>query len=230
MFVHVNGTDLLVERTGEGRPLVMVHGNGEDHTIFDEAVAVLKEEFDCVCPDSRGHGGSSPVTEFHYEDMAEDMIRLMEGLDLRDAVFYGFSDGGIVGLLAASRCNRISTLIVSGANVTPRGVSAWLRFVFRVTYLVKKDPLVRLMLKEPHISDETLGKITARTLVLAGSRDMIRERETRHIAETIPGAKLRILDGEDHGSYIVHSGKIAEIIRAFVREEERTGRQDGDRL
>ena len=123
MTVHVNGTDLMVERTGAGRTLVMVHGNGEDHTIFDEAVGVLKEDFDCVCPDSRGHGGSAPVSEFHYEDMAEDVIALMEALDLRDAVFYGFSDGGIVGLLAAARCSRISTLIVSGANVTPRGVS-----------------------------------------------------------------------------------------------------------
>lgn len=224
MTVHVNGTDLMVERTGAGRPLVMVHGNGEDHTIFDEAVGVLKEDFDCVCPDSRGHGGSAPVSEFHYEDMAEDVIALMEALDLRDAVFYGFSDGGIVGLLAAARCSRISTLIVSGANVTPRGVSRRIRLLFRLTYLVRKDPLIRLMIREPHISDGMLRRITARTLVLAGSRDMIREKETRHIAETIPGAELRILDGEDHGSYIVHSEKIAEIIRAFVREEEETER------
>ena len=33
MTVHVNGTDLMVERAGAGRPIVMVHGNGDDHTI-----------------------------------------------------------------------------------------------------------------------------------------------------------------------------------------------------
>ena len=224
MTVNVNGIDLYLEMKGKGRPLVMVHGNGEDHTIFDEAVDILEADFLCVCPDSRGHGQSERVREFHYGDMAEDMVCLLEELDLRDVVFYGFSDGGIVGLLAASRCPRITTLIVSGANVTPKGVRTRVRTMFRLSYLMKKDPLVRLMLEEPWITDEVLAEIRARTLVLAGSRDMIRETETRHIAETIPGAELRILDGEDHGSYIVHSGKIAGIIRDYVLDEEETER------
>ena len=45
MIAHVNGIDLYYERTGAGRPVVLVHGNGEDHTIFDEAVEVLRERF-----------------------------------------------------------------------------------------------------------------------------------------------------------------------------------------
>ena len=36
----------------------------------------------------------------------------------------------------------------------------------------------------------------------------------------IPGAKLRILEGEDHGSYIVHKRRIGELIRAFVRQQD----------
>ena len=47
--------------------------------------------------------------------------------------------------------------------------------------------------------------------------DLIPEKETRHIADTIPGAELQILKGEDHGSYIVHSTKIAGLIRDFAR-------------
>ncbi len=39
-------------------------------------------------------------------------------LDLQDVVFYGFSDDGIVGLLSAVRCPRITTLVISGANLT----------------------------------------------------------------------------------------------------------------
>lgn len=222
MIACVNGIHLNYECTGTGRPLLLVHGNGEDHMIFDEAVEMLKADFTCICPDSRGHGRSTPVTELHYGDMAEDMIQLMEKLDLRGVTFYGFSDGGIVGLLAASRCDRITNLIVSGANLTPRGVRAGMRLRFHAEYLFGRDPLIRLMLKEPHITDETLKKITARTLVLAGSRDLIRESETRHIAEKIEGAELRILKDEDHGSYVVHREKIGEIIRTFVREKQRT--------
>ena len=69
-----------------------------------------------------------------------------------------------------------------------------------------------LMAREPHISDNTLRKIQARTLVLAGENDMITEKETRHIAETIPGAEMKILPGETHGSYIIHSEKLGEMI------------------
>ena len=216
MTAHVNGVDLFYEKTGEGRPLVMVHGNGEDHTIFDEAVEILKGRFTCYCVDSRGHGQSSPAGELHYADMADDAVALMEALDLSDAVFYGFSDGGIVGLLAAAKCGRISTLIVSGANLNPRGVKLKLRLLFRVLYLLKRDPKIRLMMDEPDIRDEELRLIRAKTLVLAGSRDLVVEKQTRHIAAAIPGAELRILDGEDHGSYIVHNPKIGEIILDFA--------------
>ena len=216
MTAFVNGIDVFYTKTGEGRPLVMVHGNGEDHTIFDEAVEVLKDRFTCYCPDTRGHGQSTPVGELHYADMADDVIGLMEALDLRDVVFYGFSDGGIVGLLAAAKCSRISTLIVSGANLNPRGVKMPLRLEFRIMYLFRKDPKLRLMILEPDIRDEELAKIRAKTLVLAGSKDLVAEKQTRHIAEAVPGAELRILEGEDHGSYIVHNRRIGEIIRDFA--------------
>ena len=218
MIAKVNGIELWYRKTGSGRPLVMVHGNGEDHTIFEEAAGVLDGQFACYLPDSRGHGKSTQAEELHYADMAEDIVCLLETLDLRDAVFYGYSDGGIVGLLAAARTTRITTLIVSGANLTPRGLKAGLRLRMQLENLVKRDPKITLMLREPQIGAEDLKKIAARTLVLAGSRDLIPERETRRIAAGIPGAELMILMGEDHGSYIVHQKKIGRIIRRFCRD------------
>ena len=218
VFAEVNGIRLFYETVGEGRPLVMLHGNGEDHTIFAEAAELLGERFACYLLDSRGHGQSTPVSELHYADMAEDLVAFLDELDLRDVTVYGFSDSGIVALLAAARCRRIATLIVSGANLTPQGVKAGLRLRFRIAYLFKKDPKIALMLQEPHISDETLRAIRARTLVLAGSRDIITPRQTRRLAATIPGAELQILEGEDHGSYIVHRKRIGELIRAFASE------------
>ena len=131
--------------------------------------------------------------------MATDVIAFLKALDLRDVIFYGFSDGGIIGLMAAARCERITTLIVSGANTSPKAVKWWLRLLIAAG------------------ADEELKSIRAATLVLAGSGDLIPEKETRHIADTIPGAELQILKGEDHGSYIVHSTKIAGLIREFAR-------------
>ena len=220
MIAKVNGVELYYEKTGQGRPLLLVHGNSEDHSIFNEAAAVLKKDFCCYAVDSRGHGRSSRVRTLHYEDVAADMTALIEALDLRDVIFYGFSDGGIVGLLAASRCDRITTLIVSGANLNPKGVKRWLRTAIWGMNILRPDDRLALMLREPSISDDRLRAIRARTLVLAGSGDLILPQETRHIASAVPGARLRILQGEDHGSYIVHSTKIAGLIRDFTLTEK----------
>ena len=217
MIAEVNGIRLFYEKSGQGRPLVMVHGNGEDHTIFDEAVRELKGKYACYCLDSRCHGASSDTAELHYRDMATDVILFIKALGLKDVIFYGFSDGGIVGLMAAAQCPAITTLIVSGANTGPKAVKLRLRLLIGAAYLRKKDKMLALMLREPDITDEELKSIRASTLVLAGSRDLIPEKETRHIAALIPGAELQILKGEDHGSYIVHSTKIAGLIRDFAR-------------
>ena len=195
MIIGVNGIQLYYTKTGQGRPLIMVHGNGEDHTIFDEAV-----------------GQSSPCRELHYKDMAEDMIAFMTELDLSDAAFYGFSDGGIVALLAAMECSRITNLVVSGANISTKGTTLPFRLFLKVSSFGKYDPLIELMKNEPDIAPEELSRIRVKTLVTAGSRDLIRESETRLIAESIPNARLMILKGEKHGSYIVHSTKIADIL------------------
>ena len=215
MDAFVNGIRLFYEQTGEGRPLVFLHGNGEDHTIFEEAVEALFPQFACYCLDSRGHGWSDEVEELHYRDMADDLLAFLEELDLRDAVLCGFSDGGIVSLLAAMETDRISDLIVCGANTRPRALKrkAYLDILFDH----RRNPNIynALLLREPHIPAEDLQRIRARTLVVAGSRDIIRENNTRLIAGSIPGAELLILPGEDHGSYISHSDRIAHIIMAF---------------
>ena len=98
----------------------LLHGNGEDHTIFDEAVEVLSNRFTCYAIDSRGHGQSDLVDELHYADMASDLLAFLEELDLRDVVLCGYSDGGIVALLAAGQTERIGDLIVCGANTHPK--------------------------------------------------------------------------------------------------------------
>lgn len=215
MFIELNGVRLFYEKRGEGRPLVLVHGNGEDHNIFDQALLLLEKRFCCYAVDSRCHGQSS-AGPLHYDNMAADMLGLLEALDLRDVIFYGFSDGGIIGLLAAAQTERITTLIVSGANLSPKGVARKIRLSIWAWNLLKPDDKLALMLREPQISEDTLRAIRAETLVLAGSGDLILPEETRRIAAGIPGAKLQIVQGEDHGSYIVHSTRIAAIIREFV--------------
>lgn len=213
MNITVNNVNLYYEVAGSGAPLVMVHGNGESHRIFDKAVPLLAEHFTCYLLDSRGHGQSQPVTEYHYEDMAEDVFQFIQALHLENVTYYGFSDGGIIGLLLASKYPKLlDRMIISGANTRPDAVSKRVVRLFKVINFLHKKPLFELMLTEPHITKEQLQAIETPTLVLAGSKDLVLEEDTRFIADSIPKATLQILPGESHTSYIVHKEKIAQLI------------------
>ena len=213
MNITVNNVNLYYEVAGSGAPLVMVHGNGESHAIFDKAVPLLAEHFTCYLLDSRGHGQSQPVTEYHYADMAEDVFQFIQALHLEHVTYYGFSDGGIIGLLLAGKHPKLlEKMIISGANTRPDAVVKRIVRLFKVINFLHKNPLFELMLTEPHITKEQLQAIETPTLVLAGSKDLVLEEDTRFIAESIPHATLRILPGESHTSYIVHKEKIAELI------------------
>ena len=176
---------------------------------------MLSNRFTCYAIDSRGHGQSDLVDELHYADMASDLLAFLEELDLRDVVLCGYSDGGIVALLAAGQTERIGDMIVCGANTHPKGLKRAAYLDIQREHRQTPSIYTAVMLREPHITAEDLGAVRARTLVVAGSRDIIRERNTRFIAETIPNAELLILPGEDHGSYINHSDRIAYIILDF---------------
>ncbi|MEG0751942.1 MAG: alpha/beta hydrolase [Oscillospiraceae bacterium] len=218
MTISVNGVTLYYERNGSGDPLIMMHGNGETHDIFDNAVSLLSENFTVYTVDTRGHGHSSAVAQYHYADMAKDMHCFIEALGLITPVFYGFSDGGIVGLLLASQYPKLlSQLIVSGANLRPNGVRAGILRKTRANYRETADPKLKVMLEEPVITADMLRNISVPTTVLAGGFDVIKLRHTREIASEIEHSTLRILPLHGHGSYIVHSKKIAKLILQSVK-------------
>lgn len=219
MNINVNNIDLYYEVIGSGDPLIMIHGNSENHEIFDKAAELLSQHFTCYLIDSRGHGKSQKVTEFHYEEMAEDVYQFIQALSLKNVTYYGFSDGGIIGILLASKYpDLFKKMIISGANTRPDAIKKRLCVIFKIIYWFNKSPLFKLMLTEPHITKEQLQSIQVPTLVLAGSKDLVLEEDTRYIAEMIPDSTLKIIEGEDHGSYIVHKTKVAELILEYVAE------------
>lgn len=213
MIANVNNIKLNFERSGKGQAIILLHGNGEDHKIFDKAIPILEKHFTVYAIDSRGHGSSEEVKEFHYFDMVEDIKEFIINENIDNPIVYGFSDGGIIALLLASMYPKLlSKIIISGANINPKGLKTIWIILFKVMYLIKKDSKVKMMLEEPNISIEMLNKIEIPTVVLAGSRDVIKEKHTKLIVDNIKNSQLQILAGEDHGSYIIHNKKIANII------------------
>ena len=65
--------------------------------------------------------------------MAEDVVEFTKELHLENCSYYGFSDGGIIGLIVASKYpDLFKNLIVSGANTNPRGIRRWIYYIFKI--------------------------------------------------------------------------------------------------
>ena len=213
MNIEVNDIDIYYEVYGEGKPIILLHGNSETHEIFDRLIERLKNNYKVYAIDSRCHGKSEKTEEISYDLMAVDMIEFIKKLKIDKPIVYGFSDGGIIGLLVAIKQPKLlSKLIISGANLNPNGMSRSMLIISKIGYFITRNKLFKMMIKEPNISRKDLEKIEIPTYVLAGEKDVIMEEHTRLIAENIKNSKLEIIPKENHYSYVVHSEKIYDIV------------------
>lgn len=221
-YVDVNGVRLHYAEAGQGRPVVLLHGNGEDHNLFEVEIGQLVEAgYHVYAPDSRGHGANEPLTEYHYADMAEDVFHFIKELGLEKPALYGHSDGGIIALLLEiSHPGTLGVMAVSGTNLSPEGLIP--SFIEEFTALGEKkpDPLITLMLTEPHIDPAALNKITIPVLVTVGDDDLILPEETEKLSENLPNSVTVVVEGADHGSYIVGSEVMGEMLLYFLKENK----------
>lgn len=194
---------------GAGEPLILLHGNGEDGSYFARQIERFSRDFRVFAVDTRGHGrsprGSAPFT---IRQFAEDLRGFMDEKAIGRADLLGFSDGGNIALVFALRYpERVNRLVLSGANLDARGVKARYQIPIELGYRAarlfagrsekarRNAEMLGLMVNDPAIDPEALCAVRSKTLVVAGTRDMIRERHTRLIAEKIPGAQLALLPG-----------------------------------
>ena len=222
--------ELFYTKTGSGPPLLLLHGNGEDGTYFVHQVEEFSRDFTVYAIDTRGHGqsprGGAPFT---ISQCADDLLAFMDRQGLPRADILGFSDGGNIALIFALRHpDRVRRLILNGANLDPKGVKPLVQLPIVLGYhfaSLSKSPkakaraeLLGLMVNEPHIDPAELGKLSMPVLVIAGTRDMIRENHTRLIANRIPNARLVLIPG-DH--FIANKAPAAfdRAVRQFLEEE-----------
>jgi len=217
MFVKVNEINIHYETFGEGKPIILLHGNGECYKIFDILIEKLKSSYKVYAIDSRCHGESDNPKEITYDLMCDDIIKLIKELNIEKPIFYGFSDGGIIGLLIALKePDLLSNLIISGAQLNPNACKIMDLIITKAMYYLTRKKLFRLMVKEPNIKPEELSKITIPVHVIAGEKDVIKKEHTELISKSIPNSTLEIIPGENHGSYIIHSEKLYGILKKYL--------------
>lgn len=197
---------------GTGTPLILLHGNGGSYEYFNNQIDYFAKWYRVIALDTRGHG-ASPRGEkpFRIRQFAEDLKDFMNEKGIGRAHILGFSDGGNIALVfALSYPQMVDRLILNAANLHPRGVKARIMIPIRLSYRsalmaaqVNKEAkpmaeMLGLLVRDPKVKKERLSELKMRTLVIAGTKDLIREKHTRLIAGCIPDSKLVFVEG-GHG-------------------------------
>ena len=94
--IHLPDVDLCVFEWGEpdGQPVLLVHATGFHARCWDQVVARLPQDWHIFAVDMRGHGRSSNSEPFTWKQFGDDLLRVCEHLQLRNAIGVGHSMGG----------------------------------------------------------------------------------------------------------------------------------------
>lgn len=225
---------LSYQEQGKGEPIFLLHGNGEDGTYFVNQLSFFSDKYRVIAVDTRGHGKSPRGTApFTMEQFAMDLKDLMDRLQIQKAVILGFSDGANIAMKFALKYpEKVKALILNGGNLNTKGVKRRIQIPIEIGYRFAKlfagkseeakahMEILGLMVHEPNIEPAALHTLQMPTLVIAGTRDMIKENHTKLIAGSIPNAKLSIIEG-DHFIAQKRPQEFNREVEAFLR----TGRE-----
>lgn len=231
-------------------PVLMLHGNGEEHGIFGPVIdAVCASGRAVVALDSRAQGQSTRGTaSLSYELMAADAIEACARLGVPEVHVLGFSDGGILGLLLARDWGaHVLSVTALGANLTPAGLpkedTDWMAYaaaenrrwaaegeegatledgtpVPSPAEAARIAELLQLMVEQPQIDAASLASISCPVTVMVGEFDEILPEETDRIVAAIAGARKVVEPGIDHNLPKMAPAAVARELLATVQKND----------
>jgi pimeloyl-ACP methyl ester carboxylesterase len=152
-FIHINGNELLLRRTGAGEPMLFLHGAGGMPAwlpFFDR----LAERFDLLVPDHPSYG-RSPTPDWLDDvgDLGYFYLDFLEALDLANVHVIGHSLGGWIGLEMAVRATqRIKSLsLIATAGIRIKGLPA------ANVLIMDRAQLIGALYADPDLAEQMLA-------------------------------------------------------------------------
>ncbi|WP_378742018.1 alpha/beta fold hydrolase [Nocardia brasiliensis] len=226
------------DETGDGDPVLLLHGGFVDSRSFEPAVAGLAENFRVYRMDRRGHGRTPDVEgPISYDLMAQDTIAFLDKVVGGSAHLVGYSDGAIVALLVAiRRPDLVRKLVSISGNFHHDGLLPGVldgftheepmrRLAARYGEVspdgaehfgVVADKLIRMARAEPTLTVEELGGITSRTLVIAADDDAMSLEHTIALYRAIPNSELAIVPGTSHLLVVEKPAEVYRLVGIFL--------------
>ena len=237
-----DGTALVFHETGEGRPVILLHGLFSDAQMnwikFGHAERIAAEGFRVIMPDLRGHGESAkPHDPGSYPKgiLGRDVAELVVHLALESFDLGGFSLGarttveavanglrprramlagmGLQGLKGWERRKHFFLTAIEQFDTAPRGNPHWLAIQFMKT--MKVDVAAAALLLESFVDaeDEWLESFAMPTLVVCGTEDQD-NGSAPDLAAALPDGRFVAVPGT-HMSSVTQS-ELGQAIADFV--------------
>lgn len=239
-YATVSGLRMYYEIEGTGRPLVLLHGGlCTIESCLGKIRPALARSFQTLAIEQQAHGRTHDLNRpLTFEQMAEDSAVLLRQLEIRNADFLGYSDGGNVALRIAMRHpDLVRKVVVIGTNYSNDGLIPGLLEAFKIMRAedvskelqeaysqVAPDPkqwptlvskVMRQSLEFKGWRPEEMRSIKAPSLVMIGDADIIRPEHAIEMARLLPRAQLAVLPGTDHSAPMTRADWIVPMVNAF---------------
>jgi 3-oxoadipate enol-lactonase len=227
-LIALNDVELYYESRGSGVPLVVLGGLGLDVSEMGKLTGPLAARFRVIAVDNRGTGRSAkPPGPYSIEQMAADVVGLLDQLDLTRAHMLGISMGGRIAMaLALTQPDRLNRLVLVATS--PRAAGA--RWLVRPGMLLANLPVLRGRHRQPRYAmkaqfDATtrfdctarMSQITAPTLIVHGTSDRIAPLAlAQQMHALIPGSRLVLIDGGHLAPLLKQCDRVVSEISAFL--------------
>ena len=239
-FVDARGIRAHYDVTGEGEPVLFLHGGFCSAEVL-RPVGELLAGYAVHAPERPGHGRTPDRPgPYHYADGVADTLAVLDELGLGPVHVVGFSDGAIIGmLLALEHPARVRSLVHISGNLRPgddvfvpedeqAGTMPDAESVRVAEEYARLSPdgpdhadevwarIIAMWESEPAIDPAALAGLRLPVLVMAGDRDVIALSHTALIHRSVPGAQLAVVPGTSHMLVRERPELVATLVREFL--------------
>ena len=235
-YCSIRGFKMYYEVYGKGKPLLMLHGNNGSIASFKNNIPFFSQKYRVIIADSRAQGKSVDNRDsLTFEMMADDEAALLDKLHIKSAYVLGWSDGGIIALLMATRHpEKVIKVVSSGANLRPDstaiGPKLWKEQ--QATYNESKNKvritsndkngwkIFLLDWQQPNIPLSEVHTIKCPAFIIGGDHDLIPVAHTKQIYQNIPNAKLWIVPHSGHATLVEHRDEFDRRVDEFFEPNQ----------
>lgn len=236
--VEHDGARIWYATYGAGLPVILLHGGlGHGGNWGYQVPALVENGYRAVLVDSRGHGRSTrDARPYSYEQMASDVLALMDTLKLEKAALVGWSDGACTALILADQAPaRVAGVFYFACNMDPSGtkefefgpivqrcfsrhVQDYQRLSATPEQFNEFSEAVGLMQRtQPNYSAQDLAKISVPVAIVHSEQDEFIKREhAEYLARSIPQAEFIYLPGVSHFAPLQRPEQFNAALLAFL--------------